>query len=126
LTTLLVDHNIEGQAALIHSTLISDGWAELIPFRFITFTEAKLPFDSSDRHVWEFSQRHHFLLLTGNRNMQGEDSLEQTIRQHNHPSALPVITISDVDRVMEYTYRRKCAVKLAELALYSEDFSCAV
>ena len=54
--------------------------------------------------------------------MQGEDSLEQTVRLHNHPSALPVITISDVDRVMEYTYRRKCAIRLAELALYIENF----
>lgn len=120
--TLLVDHNIEGQAALLHSTLISESWTELTAIRFVTFGQLKLPFDSTDRTVWEFAQTNHFLLLTGNRNMHGSDSLERTIREQNHATALPVITIANIDRMVEQTYRQQCAVKIALIVLYFDDF----
>ncbi len=43
-------------------------------------------------------QREGLVLLTGNRNHDGDDSLEETIWQHSQPHSLPVITISDVRR----------------------------
>jgi len=39
-------------------------------------------------------------LITGNRNDDGPDSLEATIRNENQPESLPVITIGDADRVL--------------------------
>jgi hypothetical protein len=112
---VLVDHNIEGQAALLVSALATEGWLELGLFAVITFADAGLPPASRDRVVWQFVQERGMLLLTGNRNMDGEDSLEQTIRDKNQATSLPVVTIADVDRIIEKTYREQCATRLAEI-----------
>jgi len=55
------------------------------------------------------------LLLTGNRNMTDEDSLQQTLRDENRPDSIPVITIANVNRVRERNYREECANRLAEI-----------
>ena len=47
--TVLVDHNIEGQAEMLWQTLTREGWPGFFPLRFVTFTEISLPFESSDR-----------------------------------------------------------------------------
>jgi Tfp pilus assembly pilus retraction ATPase PilT len=91
-------------------------------FRLTRFINVGLPFTSSDRRVWEFAQTHGLILLTGNRNMVGSTSLEQTIREANHTAALPVITIGSVDRLIEYEYRQRCATRLAEIGLYLTDY----
>jgi hypothetical protein len=57
--------------------------------------------DSSDRVVWRTAQAQGMVLLTHNRNMKGEDSLEQTIREDNSPTSLPVVTIGRIDRLRE-------------------------
>jgi hypothetical protein len=54
--TILVDHNVEGQAMLLLGALGTAGWLELYPLRFITFPQAALPYHSSDREVWRFAQ----------------------------------------------------------------------
>ncbi len=64
-----------------------------------------LPFDSSDREVWHFIQANKMILLTNNRNMDGEDSLEQTLRDENTVTSLPVLTIANADRLSERIYR---------------------
>ncbi|GBE94617.1 ACP S-malonyltransferase [Nostoc cycadae WK-1] len=53
--------------------------------------------------VWLFAQEKQMILLTANRSMKGEDSLEQVIRQESLPTSLPVITLANVDRI----YRKK-------------------
>ncbi|HKP84773.1 MAG TPA: ACP S-malonyltransferase [Blastocatellia bacterium] len=120
--TVLVDHNVEGQAALLLSALATEGWLELGLFHLATFSDAGLPFDSSDRAVWQFIQDRKMLLLTGNRNMDGEDSLEQTIRSQNQPDSLPVVTIADINRIVEKPYREQCALRLTEIALYLDQY----
>lgn len=120
--TILVDHNIEGHAALLWSTLTSGDWTDLELFRFVTFTEVGLPLTTTDREVWQFAQAHDMLLLTGNRNMDGEDSLEQVIREDNHTMALPVVTIGTLDRMIERNYRETCADRLVELGLYLDQY----
>jgi hypothetical protein len=54
--------------------------------------------------------------------MQGEDSLEQTIREENTPVSLPVVTISDGRRMVEKTYRERCAVRLLEIVLDLDNY----
>jgi hypothetical protein len=120
--TVLADHNIEGQAALLWSALATEGWLDLVPLRLVYFAHVDLPLDSSDCNVWHFAQAQQMLLLTGNRNMEGEDSLAQTIQEANQPSSLPVITISRTERIVETTYRRQCATRLAEIILYLDDY----
>jgi hypothetical protein len=122
LIAVLADHNIEGQAALLWSALGTEGWLDLIPMRLVYFAHVDLALGSSDRDIWHFVQAHRMLLLTGNRNMDGEDSLGHVIQEANEPASLPVITISRIERVIEMTYRRQCATRLAEIALYLDDY----
>ena len=99
--TILVDHNIEGQAMMLCGTLAAGGWLALLPMTMARFAEVDLPFDSTDRAIWRFAQEHGMLILTDNRSRRGEDSLEQTIRQENSSTALPVLTIGNVARLVE-------------------------
>jgi hypothetical protein len=52
---ILVDHNIEGQAALLWSTLYADGWLDLVPMELIRFGDVNLEHNSTDREVWDFA-----------------------------------------------------------------------
>jgi hypothetical protein len=67
----LIDYNLTGDAVLLYS---------------------------SDRVVWQFAQTNQMILITANRNMKGDDSLEQTIREDNTPTSLPILTIGNPDR----------------------------
>ena len=53
---VLVDHNLEGQAALLWGTLYAKRWLELIPMRLVRFADVGLAPDASDRVVWEYVQ----------------------------------------------------------------------
>jgi hypothetical protein len=120
--TVLADHNLEGQADLLKSALTSEGWIELAVLRIVTFAELSLPFETSDPKVWEFAQEHRMVLLTANRNKDGEESLEQAILAQNQPASYPVVTIANVDRIAESDYRIRCATKLAEICMEIERF----
>lgn len=117
---ILSDHDIEGQAHSIFGVLGAEGWLDMVELRLTTFSEVGLAFDSSDKVVWQFAQEHGMILLTNNRNMDGEDSLEQTLREENTSTSLPVITIANAGRLSEKLYRERCAFQLLEIALELE------
>ena len=117
MTTILVDHNMEGYAALLRGTLAAEGWLELVPLRFVTLADLGLPMTSTDRVVWRRAQAEQMLLLTNNRNMDDEHSLVRTLREESTPVSLPVITVGSLDRLMQQDYRRQCAERLAEIVL---------
>jgi hypothetical protein len=117
MTTILGDHNMEGRATLLWGTLASEGWLDLVPLHLVTFAEAGLPVNSSDRVVWRFAQTQRMLLLTDNRSMKGENSLEQTIREESTATSLPILTIGSVDRLDKRDYRDRCATRLVEIVL---------
>jgi hypothetical protein len=48
-----------------------------------------------------FASKQQLYLLTSNRNDEGSESLEATIRTHNAPTSLPVFTIADADRIFQ-------------------------
>jgi len=121
MTTILVDHDIEGYATLLWGTLAAEGWLELYPLKLATFRDVGLSVDSSDRAVWRFAQAHQLILLTNNRNMKGKDSLEQTLREENTTTSLPILTFSNINRQNEKPYRRLCATRLVEIVLYLDD-----
>lgn len=120
--TVLVDHNMKGQAILLWGTLAAAGWLDLLPLRLVTFADVDLPIDSNDRTVWRFAQTHHLLLLTGNRSMTGPDSLEQTIREESTSASLPVITVGSVGRLDEREYRERCASRLIEIVIDLDNY----
>lgn len=120
--TILVDHNIEGQAIILWGAISAEGWLELLPLRLVTFAQVGLPPDSSDREVWRFAQSNGMILLTSNRRMKEADALEQTIREENTAASLPVLTIGNVKRTVEKSYRERCAARLLEIALDLESY----
>ena len=118
----LIDYNLTGDAVLFWGTLGAEGWLDLLSIRFFTFQDIGLPMDSSDRLVWQFAQTNQMILITANRNMKGDDSLEQTIREENTPTSLPIITIANPARFDESRYRQKCATRLIEIVLDLENY----
>ena len=63
------------------------------------------------------------ILLTANRSMKGEDSLEQVIREENTVDSLPVITIGDADRFLaDRVYRNRCVDRILEILLDIETW----
>ena len=119
----LIDHNLEGHGLLLSGIIASLGWLDLLPIRFVTFAEVELPISSNDRVVWQFAQAKQMILLTANRSMKGNNSLERVIREENTPTSLPVITIGDADRVLnDPDYRNRCVDRLIEIVLDIDDY----
>lgn len=114
----LVDYNLGRHIELLLGNLASQGWLELLPIHFSTFKEIDLPIDSNDRIVWRKAQENQMILLTANRSMKGEDSLEQVLREENTMESLPVITIGNADRLLvDRVYRNLCMDSILEILL---------
>jgi len=119
----LIDHNLERYAVILLGKIASDGWLDLISIRFTTFKEIDLSTDSNDRIVWRLAQENRMILLSANRNMKGEDSLEQVLREDNTPDSLPIVTIGNLDRFSsEPSYRSRCADRIIEILLDIENY----
>jgi hypothetical protein len=120
--TIVADHDIEGQVALLWDTLVEQEWLKLVPMRKVTFRELGIPEDSPDRTVWRLMQAQGMYLLTGNRNMRDADALEKTLRDENFPASLPVFTVGSVKRLVEREYRVRCIARLMEVLLEIENY----
>jgi hypothetical protein len=112
---LLSDHDIEWHASLIWSIFTVEQWRALGVASLSTMLEVGLDPEDSDREIWQFCQKQGLLLLTGNRNMDGPDSLGQTIEDLNGPGALPVLTIGVRERVLDAAYREDCVYRIADI-----------
>jgi hypothetical protein len=114
----LIDHNLKGHALVFFGAIASQGWLDIAPVQFVTFDEMNLSIDSDDRVVWRLAQENQMILLTANRSMKGKDSLEQVMREENTPESLPVLTVSNADRLLnDSKYRGQCVESLIEVAL---------
>ncbi|BBC22937.1 DUF5615 family PIN-like protein [Pseudanabaena sp. ABRG5-3] len=118
----LIDYNLKGKSLILWGVLAAEGWLELIQVKFLQFEDVGLQRNSSDLDVWDFAQQNQMILITANRNMKGKTSLEQTIRDKNTDLSLPVITISNVDRLDEKVYREKCVACLIEIGLELDSY----
>jgi len=67
----------------------------IVPFHVLG-----LPSDAPDRLVWNRCPELKLVLITGNRNDDGPDSLQATIDDSNTSSYLPVITLGNGNRVI--------------------------
>ena len=119
---VLVDHDIEGYAVLLWGVMAAEGLLELAEAELITFEQVGLPIKTPDREVWRFVQANRMILLTNNRNMEGPDSLELTMREEITFHSLPVLTIGRIDRLDDKTYRTRCAARLAEIVMEIEKY----
>lgn len=119
----MIDHNLRGHAEVLLGNIASQGWLELLPIRFVTFKEMNLSIDSSDRIVWRLAQANQMILLTANRSMKGDESLEQVLREENTLSSFPVITVGDADRFLaDRIYRNRCVDRILEILLNIETW----
>ncbi len=119
----LIDHNLGGHAEILLGNIASQGWLELLPIRMVTFKEINLATHSNDRIVWRLAQANQMILLTANRSMKGNNSLEQVIREENTADSFPVITIGDADRFLaDRVYRNRCVDRILEILLDIETW----
>jgi hypothetical protein len=121
----MADGNIEGHFRLLID-LIGDGpYQEIwdgLNLTLETFESLGLARDVADSVLWQTCQREQLILITGNRNADGPDSLEETIRRLNTPNSLPVFTLANIERVFNSgEYAELVAEKLVERVLDIEN-----
>lgn len=119
---ILLDHNLEGHAKFLIAGLRETEWEQHLGIEFVRLRHVNLPDDASDAVIWHFAQEHRLLLITDNRNREGEGSLEATIERENTPAALPVLTIASLASLPSPEYRQQVAHKLAEVLIYLENY----
>jgi hypothetical protein len=122
---ILADINVGKQQRAILAIWHSDTWRDFwndLGLCVVNFPSLGLPFDAPDVVVWRTCQKEDLVLITANRNKRGPDSLEAVIRKENQPDSLPVVTISDQDRVLQdRIYAEKVAVKLLEYLIRIDE-----
>ncbi|MSR54344.1 MAG: ACP S-malonyltransferase [Gemmataceae bacterium] len=125
MTTLLVDGNLDGHADRILDRLASEKWklfCDHLELQIVHLEDVGLDRHSPDDVVWRLCQENGFFLLTANRNMKTEDSLESTIRREGTSDSLPVFTLSDSDRILESSeYMERVIEKLLDFLIYASD-----
>jgi hypothetical protein len=101
---LLIDANLDGHAELLDRRLSTETWRELreyLDVRLLHFEQAGLDRAATDDVVWRLCQQKGCFLLTANRNLEAENSLEATIRREGTAQSVPVFTLADPDRVYQ-------------------------
>ncbi|MBC8869512.1 MAG: ACP S-malonyltransferase [Planctomycetes bacterium] len=115
---IMCDQDVQGLArAVLARCRQGDGedvWNEL-EIELYTFADLGLEPDATDAEIWIACQENNIVLLTGNRNAEGPDSLEVTIRERNVAGSLPVLTFADL-RKLKYDrgYLELAAERLLE------------
>jgi hypothetical protein len=115
---ILADVNIELHVRQLHGLLLADARRDLwlaLNLDALMFADLALDPNTVDRLVWQRCQAEGLVLVTANRNQQGSDSLEETIRTLNQADSLPVLTIADDQRFLtDPGYREQVADRCLE------------
>ena len=118
---LLPDHHVTGHVAYLAARMQATAWREFwdhFDLRVFQFVDVGLLPEDSDAVVWRRCQVRELVLLTNNRNDDGPESLEATIRTYNTSTSLPVFTFGDADRILQSaTYADKVVVSLFDQLL---------
>lgn len=122
---IMADHNVEGHLQVLFTIWSSLAWGDVwrgIGCDLESFERLGIAPDSSDTALWELCQTHEIVLLTGNRNAEGADSLEAAIASRGTARSLPVITIGDPDRLLrDRDYAQRVAAQVLEYLLDVES-----
>jgi hypothetical protein len=123
---IIADHNVEGHFEVLLRLWTSEAWQsirESLELEVESFEHLGLPHDTSDRDLWWMCQQREIVLLTANRNDEGPESLEATIRALNDPWSLPVLTIADPESVLtSRDYAERVAIQVLEYLLELDNF----
>src|SRR5262245_51078176 len=99
---ILSDHDVQGHVSHLMDICQMPPWVDLwreLECVLCTFEDCDLSEDATDATIWHTWQDHDILLITGNRNAEGPESLAMTLRQRNTSNCLPVLTLADPDRL---------------------------
>jgi hypothetical protein len=116
---LLADVNVQGHLPYLHRLLVVlDLWEVLKAekIELAAFPDVHLAQDLNDRAIWQFCQSEAWVLLTDNRNDEGEDSLQRTLDTAWRVGHLPVVTVSDKRRLIrDEDYALRLAAHVADV-----------
>jgi hypothetical protein len=122
---IMADHDIEGQMQVLLRLLTSAEWHTLwteLAVHVESFMSLDIPTDTLDATLWRLCQTQQIILLTGNRNEDGPSSLEATIQVFNTPTSLPVLTISEPQRIFSSrAYAHRVVERLIEYLIDIEN-----
>ena len=123
---IMSDHDVQGHVSRLMDTCQASPWNGLwrdLECDVCTFEDLDLAEDATDAVVWQACQEGKILLITGNRNAEGPESLEITIRQRNSPDCLPVLTLADPDRIVrDRGYAESVVERLFDILIDIEVF----
>lgn len=97
---LIADANIQGHVEYLVRRMRAEAWVDFwraLGLVLRRFEDVGLSESSSDLEVWNVCQAEQLILITDNRNLDSEDSLEAVIRRNQTVESLPVFTIADVN-----------------------------
>src|SRR5215471_5085233 len=101
--------------------LEGEDWREFwssLDLAVLTFRDVNLSQQTPDAVIWQTCQQEQMVLVTANRNADGPDSLEVTLRTQNTATSLPVLTIADEKLVLRSRdYAERVATKLLDYLL---------
>ena len=122
---IMADHNVEKHLQVLLNIWSSPGWGDVwrgLGCELESFGRLGIAPDTSDTDLWDLCQMHEIVLLTGNRNADGADSLEAAIALQGTDRSLPVVTIGDPDRLLrDRDYAERAAAQVLEYLLDLEN-----
>jgi len=123
---IMSDNDVQGHVSRLMDICQAAPWADLwndLGCVLLTFADLGLPDDATDAAVWQACQENEVLLITGNRNAEGPESLETTIRQRNRSDCLPVLTLANPDRIArDRAYAESVVERLFDVLVDVEAF----
>jgi hypothetical protein len=123
---ILADINVGKQLRSVLMIWTSETWREIwdaLGLRVFSFARLGLSHRSPDSLIWRTCQREQLVLITANRNEEGPDSLEATIRNENQPDSLPVVTIANARRVLsDRAYAERVAESLLDYLMRIDEY----
>ena len=125
MTAIMADHDCEGQMQVLLRLLAAAEWHALwtaLAVRVESFASLGVPPHTPDANLWHLCQTQQIVLITGNRNEEGPTSLEATLQASNTPTSLPVLTLSEPQRVLSSrTYANRVVERLVEYLIDVEN-----
>jgi Domain of unknown function (DUF5615) len=122
---MVPDNNILGHFRVLLGHLDSPAWQDLwrrLDIQIHSFESLGLLATATDREIWQKCQQAQVILITANRNEDGPDSLETTIRDSNAPESLPIFTLANVDRIrLSSAYAEQVAEQLIDRLMNLEN-----
>lgn len=122
----MADHDVEGHLRVIRRVLLSAEWKEIcdaLALQVESFETVRIPYETSDSELWRICQQNEIVLITGNRNLDGRDSLENTIRELSTESTLPVLTLSEPKRIFrDHKYLEAVVESLLEFLFDLDNY----